>query len=189
MKKEERKVLLRKVGMILFLVMVVIGFTIPSMLDNDNSSNFSVEPRVCKSDSDCYLLCNDRPVTILCSQNLCRQNSCEEFSGYPYNSTPVTFGLKVSVNGQVVDLASRSSSLDSFVKFSGEEVKVYSSGLPLSVILEKVNLKLNSLCLTVDQEYCTNSEKELKMLVDEKQVYSYEGYVPQAGEQLEVSYS
>jgi len=189
MKGEERKILLRKIGMIVFLIMVVIGFTIPSVLDNDSSPPLGVEPRVCKSDSDCYLMCEDIPLTILCSQNLCQQNSCEEMSGYPYNSTPLTFGLSVSVNGEVIDLANRSSSLDSFVKFSGNQVQVYSTGVPLRIVLEKVGIQLNSLCLTVNQQYCSNSEKELKMLIDQKQAYSYENYVPQQGEQIELSYS
>ncbi len=189
MKSQERKVLLRKVVMIAFLVMIVVGFTVPSLLDDGSDDRNVYEPRVCRYDSDCYLMCEDKPLIALCSQNLCQQNGCEELSGYAYNSTPVVFDLVVQINGVEQNLVNRSSSLDSFVKFSPHQVQVYSSGVPLRVILEKVNIYLNSQCVTVDQAYCNDPEKELKMAVNGEMVYSYEYYVPQEGDKINIAYS
>ena len=71
------------------------------------------------------------------------------------------FKLTIELNGQKVDLPLRTDSRDLMVKFDVEGVSVFSWGLPLSFILEKVDISLNEQCLKVDgTEYCSK-EKEM----------------------------
>ncbi|MFH0701862.1 MAG: hypothetical protein V2A62_05515 [Candidatus Woesearchaeota archaeon] len=189
MKKEERSILIRKIVIIVFLVMLIIGFTVPSLLDMGGEQNKINEPRICKNDAECYLLCEDKPVAVLCSQNLCVQNGCEESSLYAYNTTPVTFSLAINIKGEEQDLINRTNSQDMFVKFNSQQVQMYSSGMSLKQVLEKANILLNSQCLTLNQTYCTTTEKELKLLVNKNVTYTYENYVPQEGDKIELIYS
>lgn len=191
-KKEERRILIRKIVIITFLVMVVIGFTVPGILDFGDEQQY-VPPRMCQNDADCYLECEELPVAALCSQNLCAQNSCEEKAFYPYNATPVAFTLGVKINGKSLNLANRSNAQDFFVKFSGtaenEPVAVYASNLALKDILEKARVQMSGLCVITNQSYCTNDKEQLQLFVNGNASYSYGEYVPQEGDKVEVVYS
>ena len=98
--------LFSKIFMVVFLVMLILGFTIPGFLNSGNSNPqvSQVEPRLCTTDSDCYLICDDKPIASLCFKNLCQQNGCSEYSLYPYQNSPLTFGLKVDVEEKEIDL-------------------------------------------------------------------------------------
>ncbi len=187
---EERKMLIKKVVIIAFLVMLVIGFTVPAFLDlgNNNGSVPAVQQRACQADADCYLICNDIPLSVLCYQNLCWQNSCEEFASYPFNQTPVSFSLEVGVNGKSVDFTNGSNPQDFFVKFSGNKVSMYSQ-LELRQILEKFNVKLEGGCLITNQSYCNGKGGNLSMMVNNEEAYSYGDYVPQENDVIKVLYS
>ncbi|MEK6938698.1 MAG: hypothetical protein AABX04_06660 [Nanoarchaeota archaeon] len=190
MKKEERSILIRKIVIIVFLVMLIIGFTVPSLLDLEGEQNKINEPRICKNDAECYLMCGDnKPVAVLCSRNLCVQNGCEESSLYAFNVTPITFSLAINIDGEEQDLINRTNGQDMFVKFNGPSVQMYSPEISLKQVLEKANILLNSQCLTLNQTYCTNTEKELKLLVNGNITYTYENYVPQEGDKVELRYS
>jgi len=99
-----------KVVMIIFLGLIVIGFTVPGILylNPTQASPGSAEPRICQTDSDCYLMCNEQPVNVLCTQNLCQQNSCTETSPYPYSTQPVRFQLAIVLNDTPISLVNSS---------------------------------------------------------------------------------
>src|SRR3989344_9442428 len=122
--------LFSKIIIIIFLVMLVLGFVVPSVLNN-TSSDQGVESRMCTTDVDCYLFCEDQPVNVLCLQNLCLVNSCEEKSYYEYDQNPISFTVHI----ENVTLEERSSEKDIFVKYDGNEVQVFTSKLPLYYIL------------------------------------------------------
>ncbi len=195
-KKEERRILIRKIVIITFLVMIVIGFTVPGILDFGDEQQY-VPPRMCQNDADCYLECDGQPVATLCSQNLCSQNSCEEKAFYLYNATPLLFTLGVKINGKTLNLANRSNANDFFVKFSEmpgtgqkvEQAAVYASNLALKEVLEKARVQMSGLCVITNQSYCTNEKEQLQMFVNGNASYSFGEYVPQAGDKVEVVYS
>ncbi len=177
-----------QIGMLIFLAMVVIGFVVPGVLySGSDSSVNTVEPRLCQTDADCYLMCDELPQKVLCSQNLCQRNSCTEQDFYNYTS-PQNFQLKITVNGTTIDLTRRSNSGNMYVTF-GELVAVYTGGLSLAQVLEKANIALTAECITLDTTYCQNDKNTLVMNINGNQSFSYQSYVPQAGDRIEVIYS
>ena len=175
-----------QIFMIAFLLMIIIGFTLPGILDKQDAA-VTAEQRVCQTDAECYLMCDGTPVSVLCSQNLCQQNSCEEQSLYPFQETPVTFTFKIDIPR--VTLQNRTSSSDLFILFSGNTVRAYSS-LSLGIMLEKFQMQLLGTCLKADgQQYCSNEQKELIMTVNGESSYQYEQYVPQEGDVIIITYS
>ena len=185
------KKLFSKIVVITLLVLMVLGFSVPLFnLGGGKSTDPTkkAEPRVCQTDSDCYLVCNDKPLNILCSQNLCLQNSCDEYSLYPFQETPLKFKLNVELAGQKMDLPARMDSKDLMVKFDAGEVRVFSWGLPLNFILEKVDLSLNEQCLKVDgTEYC--SKEKLKFMLNGNETLPNPSYYPKEGDTIKIKYS
>ncbi len=187
--KAQRKQFIIKVLMIIFLVLVVIGFTVPIFLNNIGpAQNTPVEPRVCQTDTDCALTCDSQPVAILCSQNLCQQNVCNQNSYYSFTQTPITFTLRATIETKPIDFAARANTKNFFVTFDKETVKVYAQGLTLTQIFEKINLKINSQCLTIDQAYCTKEGHKASLIINNKESYAFD-YSPQAGDVIELVYS
>ena len=180
----------KKIAMIIFLVLIVVGFTIPGFLNNNPDDQAAAEPRLCQSDADCYLLCADAPVTVLCSQNLCQQNSCTETSLYRFEGTPITFTLWVEVEGREVNLSERLDIQNLFVALSTDTaLKIYSSRLDLGTIMEKFNLVLNERCITVGTTaYCETPEKNLTFWINGERSYQFERYYPQEGDVVEIKY-
>ncbi|MBI4979926.1 hypothetical protein HZC30_00035 [Candidatus Woesearchaeota archaeon] len=186
---QEQKILAKKIVIIAFLVMLVIGFTVPAFLDWGNGGQTpTTQQRNCQVDSDCYLMCEDIPVSVLCYQNLCWQNSCEEFALYPYNQTPVSFSLEVEINKAQVNLANLSNPMDFFVKLDGNKVSMYSQ-LALRQVLEKFKAKLEGGCLITNQSYCNGKDGNLSMNVNGEEAYSYGDYVPQEKDVIKIGYS
>jgi len=170
-----------KVVIIIFLVMLVLGFVVPAILNN-SSSEPGVEPRICTTDADCYLFCDDKPVNVICLQNLCLVNSCEEKSYYDYNQNPISF----TVNIENVTLEERNNERDVFVKFKGDEVQSFSPKLPLYYILEKANIILDTQCLTFDKkQYCSS---DLLMAVNGTTSTAFGNYIPQQGDVIAIDY-
>ncbi|MBT3814733.1 hypothetical protein HOE37_00125 [Candidatus Woesearchaeota archaeon] len=171
MRKKKEK-LFSKIIIVLFLIMIAVGFMIPGSIDSNNDSQGYVEPRICQVDVDCYLICEDKPVKVLCSQNLCVQNTCEEGNYYSFNDNPLSFELVVEGNGTSLDLIGKDEDL--FVKFSGNQVSLYSSGLSLGHVLEKVGMKIDS---------------EFSMVyVNNEQNYAYSEFVPKEGDSVKIVY-
>jgi hypothetical protein len=161
------KKLFSKILLILFLIMIVLGFTLPGFLEFDDENQY-VEPKICQTDADCYLMCDDNPIEVLCSQNLCQQNSCTEGSYYTYTEEAVTFSLEVEIDDELIDLDNQSNDKDIFVKFDND-VKLYSS-LNINHVLEK--LGLNS---------------KFNLFVNDEESYDYT-YLPQEGDKVMVVY-
>jgi hypothetical protein len=164
-KKKERK-LFSKIIVILFLLMIAIGFTIP-MFNNDDLVEYA-EQQPCKTDADCYLMC-DSPVEVLCSRNLCQQNSCGETANYAYESIPVSFQLEVEGKE---DFSLEFDPGDIYVTFSDGLVKLHNSMLTLRVVLEKLELK----------------QTEFELFVNGEQSYQGSDYLPQEGDMVRVVY-
>jgi len=178
-----------KTVLLLVLIMTVIGFTLPSVLDNNSQSQVKAEPRVCQNDAECYLTCDDKPVMVLCSQNLCQQNSCKEANYYEFNQNPITFTLAAEIEGKRIDLTNQSSTKDLFVKLENEKVAVFTSGLNMNQVLEKVKAKLTTECLIINgANYCRSESKELKFMVNGNQLFAYGNYVPQDEDKIEIIY-
>ena len=173
--------LLSKVVIIVFLVMLILGFVVPGILNRPSDSSVT-EQRMCNTDADCYLFCEDQPVNILCLQNLCLVNSCEEKNYYNYNQNPISF----TVNIQNITLEERSSKTDIFVKLTGNKVQAFTSKLPLYYALEKAAIILDTQCLTFDKrQYCSS---DLHMTVNGNQSTAFGNYIPQEGDIIQIEY-
>lgn len=185
------KKLFSKIVMIVFMLLIVVGFTVPLFnLGGNTNENGYVEPRLCQSDPDCYLTCDDLPVKVMCSQNLCVQNACDEYNLYPYQEESLTFMLKVEVEGEKIYLADRGNSLDFFTRFEEEEVQIFTSDLPLGDLFSRIGISLNTECLVVGSKaYCQDDEKELSLSVNGEDNYQFNNFVPQEGDVVEVVYS
>jgi hypothetical protein len=133
-------------------------------------------------------MCDEKPVAVLCGQNLCQQNACTQQSYYPFADKPLIFTLKVMVGNQTVNLTSRVNKNNFFVMFEKESVKVYTNGLTIGQILEKVNMKINTQCVVIDESYCAKEEKKWVMRVNGEESSLFE-YTPQEGDKMELVYS
>ncbi|PIN73704.1 hypothetical protein COV20_05785 [Candidatus Woesearchaeota archaeon CG10_big_fil_rev_8_21_14_0_10_45_16] len=178
-----------KVVMIVLLSLFIIGFMVPGFINNQEDPYTFAEPRLCRTDADCYLTCDDQPVEVLCSQNLCVQNACDEGNSYPYRQQPVSFSLEIATPQGTVDLPTRSSSQDLFVRFE-EKVKVYSASLPLALILEKAMIQYDGYCLAVDgTQYCSNGIKNITTTINGENNALSPYYVPEEGDSISIIYS
>lgn len=177
--------------MIAILVMIVIGFTIPGFLQLGSSpQDQAVEPRLCTTDSECYLVCDDVPRKVLCLSNLCAQNSCGEQSLYEFKEQPLSFEVELNVEGKDMVLGNRSRSADLFVNFDKNRVNAFALGLNLNQILEKAGSSLDSNCVKLaPSTYCRGEGKNLTMQVNGVQTYSYGDYVPQQDDKIEITFS
>lgn len=178
-----------RIGMIIFLVLVVLGFVVPGMFYSDPSSTPQVEPRVCQNDGECYLMCNEEPLKVLCSQNLCQQNSCTEITSYPFNES-ISFQLQIKVNDSNLNLNNRSLPGNMFVTFDSDKVNIFSPHILLSQVLEKFHITMSSDCLVFDgNNYCRDENHNLTLKVNGEQSYSYQAYLPENGDKAEIVYS
>ena len=185
--KQKKQQRFRQIAMIIFLVLIVLGFTIPGFLNPPDSVVQIAEPRLCHTDVDCYLFCDETPKEVLCSQNLCQQNSCEEASYYAFKETPLQFSLMVELENETLSLQNRSSSQNLFVTFNDPTVSLFSSGLTLQHILEKAGMQLTAPCLVVDAvRYCEDDGTTLQILVNGNQTFSYGNYVPKEGDAVKI---
>lgn len=175
---------------IIFLVLLVIGFTIPGFLDLGEENSSPAEQRYCKTDADCYLMCDDKPGKVFCSQNLCTRNSCEEVAIFPFQDDPITFSLHIEVGGKEIYLSNRSMATNLFVKFSEKQVNVYSPTISLTHILEQVAMQVDASCLTISMDrYCTSGNKSIKMFINSEESYQFGSYMPKEGDGIKIIYS
>lgn len=190
-----------KIGTYILLGLMIIGFSVPGFIEfGDESQNKLAEPKLCQNDAECYLICSDIPKEVMCTNNLCQQNSCEEQAVFDYNaSKPLVFRMNIFVDGKKIDLTNRSTSKNIFVRFSedkqfsagefADKVSLYSSGLNLGHVLEKVNMKIDTQCLTIDEEkYCQDEKQELNISVNGSETFDYGYYVPKENDVIAVSY-
>jgi hypothetical protein len=177
--------LFSKVVMYVFLVLIVLGFTVPGFLNSGDTGSYNApEPRLCRSDADCYLLC-DQPRQVLCSMNLCVQNSCEESVYFPYNEEGFPIELNVIIEGSPVNLTWKDE--DIFVSYDSH-LQVHSN-LPLQQILEKAGVIYGNSCVLVaGNQYCEGLGS-LRLYVNSEESFLYERYVPKSGDRIELSYS
>ena len=180
---------------IAFLVLLVIGFVVPGFLNFDRTKPQTIaEPRLCQTDTDCYLICDEKPMMVLCSQNLCQQNACDELKYFSYQEPPLAFSFSIEIAGEKVLLEKRNNEKNLFVKFKNDKTVVFSKTLSLQQILEKAAMVYQSQsrenCLEFDgKKYCTDAAHQLKQMVNDKEIFSFpESYVPKEGDVVKLTY-
>ena len=180
---------------IAFLVILVIGFVVPGFLNFDQTETQTItEPRLCQTDADCYLACDETSIKVLCFQNLCKQNACNELKYFSYQEPPFAFSLIIEIAGETVPLENRNNEKNLFVKFKSDKTEVFSKTLSLQQILEKAAMAYQSQskenCLEFDgKKYCTDATHQLKLMVDGHEVFSFpESYVPKKGDVVSLTY-
>ncbi|HIJ11267.1 TPA: hypothetical protein HA278_04375 [Candidatus Woesearchaeota archaeon] len=189
-KKKDPK-LFSKILVITLMVLLVLGFTVPGFLhgNQDTSQGTYVEPRFCQADANCYLTCDGAPLATLCSQNLCVQNSCEEGTLYPYVAVPTTFTLIVNANSSRVDLPSRMNEQNLFVTFADDTVSLFSTGMVLGQVLEKVNVVWANGCLSFGTvRYCEDESNAIILTVNGEESGEGTYYQPQEGDLITISH-
>ena len=188
---EANKKLFSKIVLIFFLLMIVVGFSVPTFLfgNNGNTPPPGTEPRLCQSDADCYLLCDVKPVSILCTQNLCHQNTCDQFSYYEFKEQPTTFSLEVLVNTEKINLGRREPPRTLFIKVNNDTIQMFSSQMTLNQVLEKLVLSLDNQCLSVGSlSYCTTADHFLSLSINSNESFAFDRYVPQENDRIILSY-
>ena len=179
----------KKPLMIAFLIMVVLGFSVPlfNLGGNGNTPPQNSPPRLCQSDADCYLTCGQIALTILCSQNLCVQNSCDELGLFPYLQPSKYLALEVVINGTGIPLENKNAA-DLFVRFSNGIVEGHGA-LPLSAIVEKAGVLLQDQCITISgKQYCSSADAKLNITVNGQNTYLFGQYVPQESDEIMIAY-
>lgn len=139
-----------QVGMIFFLLLIVAGFSIPGFIDSEKPIQY--EPRICKVDNDCTLLCDNEQLLVMCLQNLCQQDTCKQESFYPFIEKPIQFKLDLQINNTKINLNERSNSGNTFVSFNNQQVFLFTKDLSLNNILEKVNILIENSCVIIDNK-------------------------------------
>lgn len=188
--------LFSKIVMIIFLIMIVLGFTIPGFINSADSTPVKnqIEPRLCQTDADCYLTCDNRPVPVICLENLCQQNECG-YSYFNYDSEkPIYLKLKIlvdSLSRNKVNLLEKADSKNFFIKFLADDsVIIYSNRLSLSMILSKIGMALTDNCLKIDTiDYCEDEQHSLKIVVNGQEITDAEIYIPPEGDEILITYS
>jgi len=191
--KKRKKTNFYKILMYAILIMVAVGFTIPGFLDWDEEQQ-TPQLRICQSDADCYLMCNEQPLAVLCHQNICQQNSCQEESLFPYRASPLlTTQLEISINGRKLNLKEQFEKLNLnnfFIQFQEDSFTAFTSNLTLSQVLDKLRIKLDAQCLTIEQEnHCQNKKHQLNIFINDESSYSYEDYKIKNNDQIKITYS
>lgn len=188
----EKKNNLYKFLMYLFLVLVVIGFTLPSFLDVEEEQT-SVSPRICQADADCYLICDEKPLAVLCYHNLCQQNSCQEASSFPYQAAQNQLQLEILINQTKLDLKEQFEKLslnNFFVEFQKDSLVAKAPNLSLSHLLDQLGMKIDAFCLkTKEESYCQDKEHQLALFVNSNRSYSYGDYEIKDGDKIKIIYN
>jgi hypothetical protein len=161
------KKLFSKILLTFLMVVIAAGFTIP-MLDFEDQA-YAIEPRICQQDSDCYLICEDTPLKVFCSQNMCTQNDCNENPYYPFYEEPIEFSFKVVDSPETLLL----SYDDIFINFNVEKVKFFSRGISLGQFYEKIGLR----------------NLEYKIYINGEERFIGVDYVPEQDDEILVDYS
>jgi len=138
------------------MFLIALGFMVPGFLNaplsNEDGGTY-VEPRLCQSDNDCYLTCDNKPVKVLCSQNLCFQNSCKEYSPYQFIENAVSFSLDVQADNSNVNLIPQANNL--FVTAEKGKINVHTYSLPLGVVLDRLGVTFTNTCAQINtNSYC-----------------------------------
>ncbi len=191
MRKKDNK-LFSKIVMIFFLVMIILGFTIPgflhSPLQGESTHNQNqAEPKLCQTDADCTLSCGDSNVPVLCTQNLCMQNSCEEGSYFTYREEPASFTLNIIVNQEPLNYELYGNTQNSFITAQQNQINLHTRGLYLQQILEKFQMGFTEQCfVTPLQNYCGQQGEELTFTVNGEESTEFANYVPQENDVIEI---
>jgi len=190
--RKKREKLFSKILVLTFLVLVILGFTVPGFInsaDNVPLASTQAEPRLCNTDADCYLSCGDNPEPSACVQNLCQKNSCSEGTLYTVLDQPLTFSLDVEVNGTSLDFSTRINTQNFLTTFSGNQVSLFAKNFQLEQLFERLNLKLDDECIYVDNNvYCNSQDNHLTMQVNGAESLAYANYVPQQDDQIKIVY-
>lgn len=135
---------------IVILVFIIIGFTLPGILYN--SEEKAIEKRFCSNDIDCGLLC-EKPRAVPCLNNFCLINSCSEQNPFgEIYSQNKTFVFKITLKGETINLSSPPNKI--FVKTNGQKITLYSD-LPLSYLFQAFGLNYYQECLSLgNQTFC-----------------------------------
>ncbi len=186
-----QKTIWQKLFLLGILAMLVVGFSVPLFQLGGNEDASAQQPspeRVCQSDADCYLTCDDKPLAALCSQNLCQQNSCREGSRYALQEQPFSISIRVEAGGKDIVLMERFAQGNFFVRIGEQEgsIEIYTPGLFLPQVLEKFNLGMGGQCLYVGrQPYCDSVE----VLVNGEEEPFPQYYTPREGDDVVVKAS
>jgi hypothetical protein len=180
-----------KIVMVLFMAMIVVGFTIPGFLQNsDNSDTYAdEEQRICQTDPECYLDCGTEPVAVMCFQNLCQRNSCDGADYYPLTDA-TTFTLHVILNGEAVRLENYANTQNLFFAFEENTVRSFTDGAAIRHVLDTLGMAMDTQCIqALGQNFCTGDGGELMVTVNGEQNFAGEYLIPAEGDVIEILFA
>lgn len=188
----------QKVAVIVFLVFLVLGFTVPGIffvVQDEEPLPSPSQPQLvlCRSDADCTLTCAEQAVPVLCYRNTCQQARCDDVSPVgSYGSAEHTVTLRLEVGNQTIAVGDRfrETSNQSYVTLGDDGGFItHASALTLAHLLDKLQMGLNTDCLFLDGKAYCRDKGELTLLINGQANAPYADYVVQDGDDLLIKYT
>ncbi len=186
----------KKLYIIIFLVLLVIGFVFPGVFffaGSDQNQVQIIEPRLCTADADCWLTCDGKPEAAFCFQNLCIKNACEELSSIgELSSAGGSMELDIILNDKPLDLSQQKYLRKSdFVRLEEDgKVHFYATGIALAHLLDTLGMAFTDQCLVLDtkESFCIDNIRTFNMTVNGEPNYYFGSYVLNEGDEIVLIY-
>lgn len=186
MRRKKEKSSFYKIIVYLLLILIAIGFTVPTFFDSDEEEN--VQKRICRYDSDCYLTCENTPSAVMCYNNFCQRDSCNQKSIFPYLAHNIKAELKIKIAGEKVNLTYLVNPNNFFIQFKEDSFTLFAPNLTINHVLDKLGMKLISNCLqTKEKTYCSDNNNQLIFKVNNQTAYSEQ--IVKEGDKIIINYS
>ncbi len=187
----------QKVAVIVFLVFLVLGFTVPGIffvVQDEEPLLSQPQPQLvlCRSDADCTLTCAEQAVPVLCYRNTCQQARCDDVSPVgSYGSAEHTVTLRLEVGNQTIAVADRfrETSNQSYITKTADGQLTTHATLTLAQVLDKLQIGLNGDCLFLDGKAYCRDQGDLTLLINGQANAPYADYVVQDGDDLLITYT
>lgn len=187
----------QKVAVIVFLVFLVLGFTVPGIffvVQDEEPLPSPPQPQLvlCRSDADCTLTCAEQAVPVLCYRNTCQQARCDDVSPVgSYGSAEHTVTLRLEVGNQTIAIADRfrETSNQSYITKTAAGQLTTHATLTLAHVLDKLQIGLNGDCLFLDGKAYCRDKGDLTLLINGQANAPYADYVVQDGDDLLIKYT
>lgn len=154
-KKKDKYLKVKQYGMVFLLIAITLGFLVPGFLQGDGSEAI-VNPadiKICYSDTDCYLTCDDGLKSVMCYRNICEIDSCEYAPLNEFNPIGEEFTLSITVLGEEINLPEYFATFGQgtfFMSMTDEAMQLFTPRLPLGYIFEKVGIVLQDSCISIN---------------------------------------
>ncbi len=194
MRKKNRFEKVKKYGVLTLLILITLGFLIPGFIQPQEEPVNPSDVKVCSSDNDCYLTCDNKLTSVLCFRNICEIDSCESAPQYEFSEVPEDISIAITLEGEELNLNDRFTQFGVgtfFVNFRQDGAELYTTRVPLGYILENVGIRIQNSCLIIDaQSYCEDelTQNTLRTKVNGQERFLSEDLLISRGDALTIDF-